>query len=56
MRRNKHIGSTLDEFLKEEGVSEAFGARASAELIAWLKRRPQADVEKAAAARPKRNT
>jgi len=35
MRRNKHIGSTLDSFLKEEGVIEAFEARAIKEVVAW---------------------
>ncbi len=35
MRKNKHIGSSLDEFLKEEGVLEAFEARAIKEVVAW---------------------
>ena len=32
---NKHKGSSIDEFLKEEGVLEAFQARAVKEVIAW---------------------
>ncbi len=35
MRKNKHIGATLDDFLEEEGVLEAFEARAIKEVIAW---------------------
>jgi len=35
MRKNKHIGSTLDDFLEEEGVLEAFEARAIKEVVAW---------------------
>jgi predicted XRE-type DNA-binding protein len=35
MRKNKHIGSTLDDFLQEEGVLEAFEARAIKEVVAW---------------------
>jgi antitoxin HicB len=32
---NKHRGSSIDAFLKEEGVSEEFQARAIKEVIAW---------------------
>ena len=32
---NKHIGSGIDDFLKEEGVLEEFQARAIKEVIAW---------------------
>jgi antitoxin HicB len=32
---NKHKGSSIDEFLKEEGVLEEFQARAVKEVIAW---------------------
>jgi antitoxin HicB len=32
---NKHIGSGIDDFLKEEGVHEEFQARAVKEVIAW---------------------
>lgn len=35
MKRNKHIGSALDDFLKEEGVLEEFEARAIKEVVAW---------------------
>ena len=35
MARNKHRGSTLDEFLAEEGVIEEFQARAIKEVVAW---------------------
>lgn len=34
-RRNRHRGSTIDDFLKEEGVFEEFQARAIKEVIAW---------------------
>jgi hypothetical protein len=32
---NKHRGSSIDDFLKEEGVFEEFQARAIKEVIAW---------------------
>jgi len=32
---NKHIGSGIDDFLKEEGVLEEFQAKAVKEVIAW---------------------
>jgi antitoxin HicB len=32
---NKHKGSSIDDFLKEEGVLEEFQARAVKEVIAW---------------------
>jgi len=32
---NKHIGSSFDDFLREEGVLEEFQARAIKEVIAW---------------------
>lgn len=35
MARNKHMGSGIDDFLKEEGVLEAFQAQAIKEVIAW---------------------
>lgn len=35
MVRNKHRGSTLDEFLAGEGVIEEFQARAIKEVLAW---------------------
>src|SRR5262249_1109724 len=34
-RKNPHLGSTLDSFLKEEGVLEEFRAAAVKEVIAW---------------------
>lgn len=34
-RKNPHHGSTLDSFLKEEGVLEEFRAAAIKEVIAW---------------------
>ena len=34
-RKNKHIGSNLDDFLKEEGVLEEFEAAAIKKAIAW---------------------
>ena len=35
MAKNKHIGSTLDDFLKEEGCLEEFTAAAIKEVFAW---------------------
>jgi DNA-binding phage protein len=35
MARNKHRGSTLDEFLAGKGVIEEFQARAIKEVLAW---------------------
>ena len=35
MDRNKHRGSTLDDFLAEEVVLEEFQARAIKEVVAW---------------------
>jgi antitoxin HicB len=34
-KRNKHIGSTLDEFLKEEGILAETRAVALKDAIAW---------------------
>ncbi len=34
-KRNKHIGSLLDDFLKEEGVLEETRAVALKETLAW---------------------
>ncbi len=34
-RTNKHKWSSIDDFLKEEGVFEEFQARAVKEVIAW---------------------
>ena len=35
MAGNKHRGSTLDDFLAQEGVLEEFQARAIKEVVAW---------------------
>lgn len=35
MTTNKYIGSSIDEFLKEEGVLEEFEAAAVKQVIAW---------------------
>lgn len=35
MVENRHAGSDVDDFLKEEGVFEEFQARAIKEVIAW---------------------
>ncbi len=32
---NRHKGSSIDDFLKEQGVLEEFQARAVKEVIAW---------------------
>jgi hypothetical protein len=34
-KKNPHHGSTLDSFLKQEGVLEQFRAAAVKEVIAW---------------------
>jgi hypothetical protein len=34
-KRNKHIGSSLDEFLKDEGVLEETRAIALKDAVAW---------------------
>ena len=34
-RRNKHLGSSLDDFLKEEGIFEETRAIAIKEAVAW---------------------
>ena len=34
-KRNKHIGSSLEDFLKEEGVLEETRAVALKETLAW---------------------
>lgn len=33
--RSKHMGSSLDDFLKEEGLFEEAEARAVREVVAW---------------------
>ena len=33
--RNKHAGSSLDDFLKEEGIFEQAQAQAIKEVVAW---------------------
>lgn len=35
MAKNKHRGSTLDDFLSMEGVLEEFQAKAIKEVVAW---------------------
>jgi predicted XRE-type DNA-binding protein len=35
MSKKKHIGSSLDDFLKEEGIFEEAEAQAIKEVIAW---------------------
>jgi antitoxin HicB len=35
VRKNKHIGSSLDDFLKEEGVFDEFQAASIKKVIAW---------------------
>jgi len=34
-RKNKHIGSSIDDFLKEEGIFEEAQAQAVKEVVAW---------------------
>ena len=43
MKKNPHIGSTLDDFLKEEGLYENATNFAVKEVIAW---QVQAEMEK----------
>ena len=33
--KNPHIGSTLDDFLKEEGIQEETQDQAIKEVVAW---------------------
>jgi hypothetical protein len=33
--RRKHMGSSIDDFLKEEGISEEAQAQAVKEVVAW---------------------
>jgi antitoxin HicB len=35
VRKNKHIGSSLDDFLKEEDVFDEFQAASIKKVIAW---------------------
>ena len=35
MKRNKHIGSSFSDYLKEEGIYEDVGARAVKRVLAW---------------------
>ena len=34
-KRNSHIGSSLDDFLKEEGILEELQVQAIKEVVAW---------------------
>jgi antitoxin HicB len=34
-KRNPHIGSNLDDFLKKEGIREEFQVQAVREVVAW---------------------
>ena len=34
-KRNKHVGSSLDDFLKEEGIFEETQTKAVKEVVAW---------------------
>ena len=34
-KKNPHIGSTLDDFLKEEGIFVALQNQAIKEVVAW---------------------
>lgn len=35
MKKNKHIGSSIDDLLKEEGIYEEVEAQAIKEVVAW---------------------
>lgn len=35
MKKNKHIGSSIDDFMKEEGFFEEAQAQAIKEVVAW---------------------
>ncbi len=45
MADNKHAGSGLDEFLREEGALEAFQAVAIKEVIAWQLQQAMAEMK-----------
>jgi hypothetical protein len=34
-KRNKHVGSSLDDFLKDEGIFEETQTKAVKEVVAW---------------------
>jgi hypothetical protein len=38
MKKNKHIGSTLDSFLEDIGVRKEVDAAAKKRVAAWLKK------------------
>lgn len=43
MVENRHAGSSIDDFLKEEGVFDEFQAKAIKEVIAWQLRQTMDD-------------
>lgn len=43
--KNKHLGSTLEDFLRAEGIYEETKATALARVIAWLKRGARVQIE-----------
>ena len=52
MADNKHKGSSIDDFLKEEGVFENYQARAIEEVASWqLKRAAKVQTDRAQIAR-----
>ena len=48
-KRNKHIGSSLEDFLKEEGVLEETRAVALKEALAWQVQQAQVLTSRGAA-------
>ena len=44
-RRNRHHGSSVDDFLKEEGVLEKMKAVAIKEVTAWQLRKARRRIE-----------
>jgi antitoxin HicB len=50
-KKNRHIGSSLDEFLKEEGILEETRAAALKKAIAWQKAMKRAKINKVQMAR-----
>ncbi|MCW5730201.1 MAG: XRE family transcriptional regulator [Alphaproteobacteria bacterium] len=35
MKKNKHVGSSFDEFLAEQGIGEEVAAHAAKRVLAW---------------------
>lgn len=54
MMTNKHMGSSIDDFLREEGIFEEAQAQAIEEVVAWQAAEPSMPSSKNAPAGPRR--